>query len=1550
MVREYRLTYDNSRATGRSRLTEVKEFGRNGATNLTATHFNWTDVENRLEYVNFDGAGGHQLWSSEDWDPNHRFSRIADITGDGIPDLISFQTDGIWVWESSGSGIIGVDSNKKNGATRWYSGNWDPSSRSSKIADINADGMADIISFQWDGLWVLQSTGNGFAGVNAAQTDGAQRWSAENWDPNHRKHGLADVNGDGKTDMVSFQWDGLYIWETSNGVSDMMNAITSGLGASLTVQYKPLTDLSIYDKDNDADYPARDLQGPMNVVSAYETDNGIGGTSSISYRYAGLKATLDGRGPCGFRFIEATNDQTGIRTKTYYRQDFPYKSMAWKSETCLADGTLLGRSTHTWDVKNFSHNRFFPYIRQTLSESYNLDGSLISSKTINNTYDDFGNPTQITAIFGSGHTENTVNNYTNDLNRWYLGRLTRAEVTKQAPGQPALSRTSSFAYDAATGLLIKEVIEPDHPILRLEKTYTHDVFGNITESTTKGPGIVARGQKTTYDTRGQFVVESINALEHSETKTYDLHTGKTLTLTGPNGLTTTWEYDGFGRPLLETRADGTQTRTVYFQADENSPDNAVYYVRTDTSGSVPTITYYDLLNREIRKETVGFDGRRIFVDKEYNALGQVERVSDPYFEGDDPIWTVNEYDVLRRLTRQTAPGNRISTTSYAGHTTTVTNPLGQQNTRSVNDLGQMIKSIDNLGNAIQYTYDSFGNLVELRDPAGNVTTMVYDIRGNKLSMNDPDSGLTSYQYNPLGELLSQTDAIGNTVAFEYDKLGRLVERNEPEGVSLWEYDSAPNGIGKLSRVTQNNSFEEIYSYDEWGRPVQTETIIYGDAFLVNQDYDQYSRPKTLTYPSGFQIYNAYNSFGFLHEVRRSEDNWSLWRANAFNAKGQLEMQTYGNGLVNHRSHDVFTGHLQKTRITNVQDLSFNFDAIGNLVQRQDHLEAAVENFEYDALNRLTRSDVLGEVSIEMSYDILGNITSKSDVGTYTYGENGAGPHAVTSTTGLINEWYEYDANGNRISSNEGWIEYTSFNKPHWIEDDDAEVSFEYGPNRNRIIQAVNKDGVETTKYYIGGLYEEEYADDGYKAIHFIRGGGSTAAIYTEKEDGTEATRFLHKDHLGSLHTITDEAGNVTEVLSFDAWGNRRNADWTPATSEIEPEETNRGFTGHEHLDAVSLVHMNGRVYDPVIGRFLSPDPHIQAPENTQSLNRYSYVLNNPLSYTDPSGFFWNKLKKAFKNAISFVEDNWKKIAVTAAAVVTGGWVAGAVVGSAVNLEPFNTINKALLSNKYIRLGGQILAGALDIVGCAGYCSATYNAYLSYVGGGDIIDIAFAAVDGYAQGQSAIQGFSAFKANPLGFAKTSARSYLRNRAGKQADKLLRENLNISLSAFNSFLLAGSFVGNKLVGTRFTRNYDKTGSTGIYGVLSRQDTGLISGGTLVNKVIGAPFDAVDIILGYQGKPTASSFDFLRNSSGAGVLHGHSLGALDVVNLRSFGLISAAHVDALPFGNISTTNVSISISSGDVINGFGIGMFFNPDSNLISGDFLGHSLCGTYGPCSN
>ncbi|MEZ5842554.1 MAG: RHS repeat-associated core domain-containing protein [Hyphomicrobiaceae bacterium] len=195
--------------------------------------------------------------------------------------------------------------------------------------------------------------------------------------------------------------------------------------------------------------------------------------------------------------------------------------------------------------------------------------------------------------------------------------------------------------------------------------------------------------------------------------------------------------------------------------------------------------------------------------------------------------------------------------------------------------------------------------------------------------------------------------------------------------------------------------------------------------------------------------------------------------------------------------------------------------------------------------------------------------------------------------------------------------------------------FEYGPDRARYKRTDIATSGTTTTLYVGGKAMERITRPGgaVEVKHYI---GDVAVVTTA--GAATATRYLHKDHLGSVDTVTDEAGTVVQRMAFDAWGKRRETNWLPMTgpavAAFDTAITTRGFTGHEMVDGVGLVHMNGRIYDPEIGRFLSADPFVQELANLQSWNRYSYVLNNPLSYTDPSGFFFAKLFRSIGAAFS----------------------------------------------------------------------------------------------------------------------------------------------------------------------------------------------------------------------------------------------------------------------------------------------------------------------------
>jgi RHS repeat-associated protein len=308
--------------------------------------------------------------------------------------------------------------------------------------------------------------------------------------------------------------------------------------------------------------------------------------------------------------------------------------------------------------------------------------------------------------------------------------------------------------------------------------------------------------------------------------------------------------------------------------------------------------------------------------------------------------------------------------------------------------------------------------------------------------------------------------------------------------------------------------------------------------------------------------------------------------------------------------------------TSVQNLAYTWDLAGNFKVRNDLRQQISETANYDALNRLTQ--MIGPAgTLTVAYDAIGNITSRSDVNSgSTWKYHDTKKNAVTAG-GSIN--YSYDANGNMTSRNGVTQSWTSANLPATLATSTLSTQFSYAPDRSRWKQVANYSGVTETTLFIGGLLERHTTTTPARTHwkHLIAT-PSGEVQYVRRSDGTTDTFYVPSDHLGSADAVLNSAGTVLVRTSFNAWGARRDDDWVGAPSSTELQQiadtTRHGFTGHDMLDNVGLVHMNGRVYDPAIGRFVSADPFVVPMLGTQGLNRYAYTLNSPLSYTDPSGF------------------------------------------------------------------------------------------------------------------------------------------------------------------------------------------------------------------------------------------------------------------------------------------------------------------------------------------
>ncbi len=218
--------------------------------------------------------------------------------------------------------------------------------------------------------------------------------------------------------------------------------------------------------------------------------------------------------------------------------------------------------------------------------------------------------------------------------------------------------------------------------------------------------------------------------------------------------------------------------------------------------------------------------------------------------------------------------------------------------------------------------------------------------------------------------------------------------------------------------------------------------------------------------------------------------------------------------------------------------------------------------------------------------------------------------------------FSYDARGNLTTGDGLTATYNTWDKPTRLTRSKQGISttmaFTYGADLMRYKQVRTTDGISSTTYYIDKLYEETHTAGRTEWKAYI----SDVAVVGETQQQGRYIAFTHKDRLGSGTTFTDHHGQVTALRTFDPFGKPRGNDGARLSNTTldNLDQSRRGFTDHEHLDEIDIIHMNGRVYDYNLGRFMSVDPVIQSPGNSQSMNPYSYIMNNPLAGADPTGY------------------------------------------------------------------------------------------------------------------------------------------------------------------------------------------------------------------------------------------------------------------------------------------------------------------------------------------
>lgn len=792
-------------------------------------------------------------------------------------------------------------------------------------------------------------------------------------------------------------------------------------------------------------------------------------------------------------------------------------------------------------------------------------------------YDPVGNLIQVIEDTGSGRTNATtklsyvpvgLTDYAPALITDAMGATTRYTYTltgKVATLTTPLGQTITFSYSPADWLTT--ITSPlGHQLRR-----TYDAIGQLIAETDPS-GVTTR---FAYDSAGRLVqvttgaaaVGSAPAINATTTFDYNI-AGQLATITDPLGRTTTRSYDSFGRLVSETDPAGNVTRYEY-----DAVDRLVALVRGDNQ---PTerrrrVYTYDSLGRRT-SEVVDPDGLALTTRYRYTTSGSTNR------------WRLQEVE---------APQGGITVYRY-------------------DSFGNLVSTTDALGQNWQFRYNNLGDLVGQIDPLGRAITITVDARGRRTALQEGNA-TERWSYRLDGSLASYTDFAGLQTTLSYDADGRLSSISYPAGTASasFSYD----GAGRLVRMSDGLGTTE-YGYDAAGRLVSRTR----NGRTVRYQYDAANQLTSIDYWGRGTVAYRYDSAGRLSGLTP----WGTGELGfSWNASGELVGESRPGG-VNSTYRSDGAGRLIRLATGTLLDLEYRYDQRGNRVELRE--PTGTTSYQYDALNRLTQvaypaAGSLPATVVSYQYDAVGNrigeviTTTTTSRRTFSY----------DSQNRLTSEGFQYDANGNLVRAGANRYVYDGANRllASVVVSGSTVITTSYGYDGlgNLVQQTIN--GV-TTELVLDersplAVVLGEVRSDGQEDLLYAYGPSGVAAQQRYVSGVAQGVEYALVDALGSVRALVDASGNATWRASYEAFGQLRAVSGSSRTT--------LGFTG-ERMGAVDgTVALRARVLEPTMGRFLQRDVMRGESLRPQSLNRYVYAENNPVRFTDPSGYgirdVWN---------------------------------------------------------------------------------------------------------------------------------------------------------------------------------------------------------------------------------------------------------------------------------------------------------------------------------------
>lgn len=1238
-----------------------------GSTSGTIYYSNFSQGSGFLSGVPVTNIAMNSPTSSPPW--------VADFNGDELPDLFYLYGSYWYLALCNGNGFntpLNLGSMSFNKASTWP-------------GDFNGDGLTDLYSVISNNGTLFLSNGKGFT----QQPSSGLNFVANNtWLGDFNGDGIADLfNNSGNTLYLSANTQSTNL--SQNQKANLVATINNGSGGITTVNYAPLTSAAVYDEDEAPDGQSQlTLVNPFNnnplnptlppgkpytlfdgasyVVAAYSQTDGRGNRYPYGCFYETALFDRLGYGFLGYRSVTVADTNAGNKSVTLYHQFFPLTGQQDTTFKMDLNNRILGRSRTYYSVSFAQGNGgpgtvFRVNTIRSRSDFFNYGVYEFTTGT-DSKNDQWGNDTLLVIYGDTTEPKNTVYArvaYLNSSSPWMAGYPLSNHLSATASGadtllmfkyqySPQMNRTGSSWWDNSNHNWV-------------DSTWTYDGFGNMRKA------VYPAGDSTnyTYDNFYHTFVATETSPPNQQGQRlttqyqYEPLLGNLSTVTDANGNQMSTQYDGFGRSKAVLMDDSTGTLKAISQY-VYQPQSVGYTMQKMSllSWSKPmwdtSMAWYDGMQRNYQNTQRGWGAKPVTQTTAFNGDNKVISKSQPYFNGDPVYATITHYDAYGRPDSMWSPGSSgsqqvLTTLQYNKKQAVVTTAAGTAQATSMttnwdlfNSQKRMTQSIYPGGNGVTLNYDVLGNLVAVHQPDGNWDSLAYNSMMRSVYIANNSMGAVRTVYNDETRTEASTDAEGETVTTLSDGLNRPVLRYSSTGDSsafIYDQPGMANGLGQVTTSWSNGPtgrITEQFTYDRAGNVASATVIAQGASFTQLQSFNPNTSANTITYPDGSVASFSYTAQGLLNAVTFRDGlvagaAWTTpFAAQGYDASERLLQEQLGNGTMSQfsylPSHMLGSWNVKSPTGNYLANEQYSWNALHQATSVTDAVNSSwSQQFSFDAQGQLDTAWG-GYGTHTFGYDAAGNLVSKNGI-VFEYDgyqvlsgvKNGDTVFKASYTASGNLQWRELNVRGKNVRSTFG---FNAFNQLEQAQTGKLSALFGYDSDGRRVVK--KESGTGTTVIYVSPQFEVTQTGSGVLYTRYVQGWQSAVCALTAVKSGSPkklkgSTVYYHSNALNSTTLTTDASGNVGTRAGYDPWGN--------VWSFTGPDNFRYKFGGKE-LDALTgCYYFAARYFDPFTGRFLSPDSKTGTKLNLPTaFNRYAYGMNNPVSFTDPTGHgIWDDL-------------------------------------------------------------------------------------------------------------------------------------------------------------------------------------------------------------------------------------------------------------------------------------------------------------------------------------